>query len=74
MFNKVSSRAHHFDKLEFSMQQAILYFPIRKYRFMLQIVNTALEFLPLAGILTLTFRTLLYFFGSENRFFCIKRS
>ena len=57
------------------MQQAILYFPIRKYRFMPEKKKkTTLEFLPLAGILTLIFRTLLYFFGSENRFFCIKRS
>ena len=31
------------------MQQAILYLPIRKHRFMLQIKNTTLEFLPLAG-------------------------
>ena len=56
------------------MQQAIQYFTLRKYRSMLEIKNTTLEFLPLTGILTLIFRTLLYFFGSENRFFCIKRS
>ena len=32
------------------MQQAILYLPIRKYRFMLQIKKkNTLEFLPLAG-------------------------
>ena len=68
MFNKISSRAHHFGKPEFSMQQAILYFPIRKYRFMLEIKNTTLEFLPLAGILTLIFTTLLYFFWLRKPF------
>ena len=51
------------------MQQAILYFPIRKYRFMLEIKNTTLEFLPLAGILTLIFRTFLYFFLAQKTVF-----
>ena len=50
------------------MQQAILYFPIRKYRFMPEKKNTTLEFLPLAGILTLIFRTLLYFFAQKSVF------
>ena len=59
---------------EFSMQQGIQYFTLRKYRSMLEIKNTTLEFLPLTGIFTLIFETLLYYFGSENLFFCIKRS
>ena len=42
------------------MQQAIQYFTLRKYRSMLEIKNTTLEFLPLTGIFTLIFETLLY--------------
>ena len=64
-----SSRAHHFDKPEFSMQQAIQYFTLRKYRSMLEIKNTTLEFLPLTGIFTLIFKTLLYYFWIRKPFF-----
>ena len=35
---------------------------------MLQIKNTTLEFLPLAGILTLIFRTSLYFLAQKTIF------
>ena len=35
---------------------------------MLQIKNTTLEFLPLAGILTLIFRTSLYFLAQKTVF------
>ena len=59
---------------KFSMQQGIQYFTLRKYRSMLEIKNTALEFLPLTGIFTLIFETLLYYFWIRKPFFCIKRS
>ena len=51
------------------MQQAIQYFTLRKYRSMLEIKNTTLKFLQLAGILTLICRTLLYYFWIRKPFF-----
>ena len=51
------------------MQQAIQYFTLRKYRSMLELKNTTLKFLPLTGILTLIFKTLLYYFWIRKPFF-----
>ena len=51
------------------MQRDIQYFTLRKYRSMLDIKNTTLEFLPLIGIFTLIFETLLYYFWIRKPFF-----